>query len=326
MKFLQFLNPFKAGFGTREEAVGMTRGVLVELIAAEFLRQMANETTEDQLLFPASFTIFMAASDFENRKSGFPFTVKELVNRFNREILRRKKSKYPEYEAHSKFWFFKFCVFPEGGQVVLGGKVHDSLAEGKILVRSQLVPEEEIKKLDLPPSAGGKRVVTTIVNDVPVFRPDAVNTQALKGVTTKPGYVYIVEFANFEKLSANAFSEPIKSTPRASLGTLEVLGDHGFLVDGREVFSVEIAAPDLYISGKNDAASINGIPVLRLNTDEVVSTHILLHSEPSGVYKVKANGPARAGGIRLDPQSDLFQEIKKEDQIIISDEIVLVIH
>lgn len=323
---MKFFNPFKAGFGSREEAVGMTRGVLVELIAAEFLRQMGNETTEDQLLFPASFTVYMTASDFEDRKSGFPFTVKELVNRFNREVLRRKKSKYPDYVAHSKFWFFKFCVFPEGGQVVVKGKVHETLPDGEVLIKCDLVPEEEIKKLDLPSSAGGKRVVTTIVNEAPVVSTGAINAQAVKGVTTKPGFVYIVEFANFEKLSADAFSEPVKSTPRTSLGTLEVLGDHGFLVDGREVFSVEIASPDLYISGKNDAASINGIPVLRLNTDEVVSTHILLHSDPSGVYKVKAKGPARAGGIRLDPQSDLFQEIKKEDQIIISDEIVIVIH
>ena len=84
---MKFFNPFKAGFGSKEETVGMTRGALVELIAAEFIRQMGNETTEDQLLFPASFTVYMAASDFEDRKSGFPFTVKELVNRFNREVL-----------------------------------------------------------------------------------------------------------------------------------------------------------------------------------------------------------------------------------------------
>ena len=76
-------NSSKAGFGTRAEAEGLTRGLLVELIYKEFVRQLESETTEDQMLFPASYTIYLSSTDFEKRKSGFPFTVKELVHRFN---------------------------------------------------------------------------------------------------------------------------------------------------------------------------------------------------------------------------------------------------
>jgi len=313
----------RAGFGTRNETAGMTRGVLVELIYKEFIRQLESETTEDQLLFPASFNIYLSSADFEKRKSGFPFTVKELVNRFNKEIRRRKRAKYPDYVAHSQFWFFKFCAFPEGGLVVVEGRAHESLPDGKILIQCQLIPEKEIKDLNLPVSASGKRVVTTVVNPAPVANTSAINPQAIKGVTAKPGYAYVVEFADFEDVSDDAFTEPVKPVPNGPLGKLEVLDGPGFLIDGREVIEVDIPSREVYISGKNDASAIAGVPVLRLNTDEVASTHVMIRCEPSGMFKVKANGPAIAGGIRLNSGSGETVEIRKGDQIIISDEIVI---
>ena len=317
-------NSSKAGFGTRAEAEGLTRGLLVDLIYREFVRQLESETTEDQMLFPASYTIYLSSTDFEKRKSGFPFTVKELVNRFNKEIRRRKRAKYPDYVAHSQFWFFKFCAFPEGGLVVVDGKAHESLPEGKVLIQCQLIPEKDIKDLNLPSSTSGKRVVTTIVNPAPMVNTSAINPQAIKGVTTKPGYAYVVEFANFEDVSNDSFSEPVKPVLTGPVGKLEVLDGPGFLMaDGSEATTVNISSKEFYICGKNDAASIGGITVLRLNTDEVVSTHVMVRCEPSGTFKVKANGPAIAGGIRLKPGSGESAEIRRGDQIIIGDDIVI---
>ena len=315
-------NSSKAGFGVRMETGGLTRGVLVDLIYKEFIQQLESETTEDQMLFPASYTIYLSSTDFEKRKSGFPFTVKELVNRFNKEIRRRKKAKYPDYVAHSQFWFFKFCAFPEGGLVVVNGKACESLLEGRVLIQCQLIPEKELKDLNLP-SSSGKRVVTTIVNPTPIANTSAINPQAIKGVTTRPGYAYVVEFANFEDVSSEAFSEPVKNVSEGPFGKLEVLDGPAFLVDNQETMTVEIVSPDCYICGKNDTTNIGGIPVFRLNTDEVVSTHVMIHCEPTGSFSVKANGPTIAGGIRLKSGSGESVEIQKGDQIIIDDEIVV---
>lgn len=321
---MRFFNSSKAGFGSRKEVAGLTRGRLVDRIFQEFGLQLEAETTPDQLLFPASFTIYLSASDFENRKSGFPFTVKELVNRFNKEIRKRKRSGYPDYVAHSQFWFFKFNCFPEGGQVIVNGRAVETLPEGEVLIQCQLIPEKDIEDLHLPPSSSGRRVVTTVVNTTPVIQTNAINPQSVKGVTTKPGYAYVVEFADFTDVSDSSFSEgPVKTAAPASYGRLEVLDGPGFLVNGKVISVVDIPCADLYLCGKNDATSINGIQVLHLNTDEVVSTHVCLHAIAPGRFQVRANGPARAGGIRLNPQTNESVEIQRGDQIIIADEIVI---
>lgn len=314
----------KAGFGSREEADGLTRKLLVEKIFAEFKRQLEEETTEFQLLFPASFTVYLSAADFDKRKSGFPFTVKELVNRFNKEIRRRMRTGHGDYVAHSQFWYFKFNCFPEGGLVVVDGKTVESLPDGQVLIQCQLVPDQDVK---LPPKdPSGRRVVSTVVNDRPVVPTTAINLQAVKGVTAKPGYTYLVEFANFEDLTSEAFTEasPVqKKELPASYGRLEVLDGPAFLVDGREVSAFTVTVPDLYLSGKNDSAVIGGIPVLRLNTDEVVSTHVHLHADTPGTFRVRANGPVWACGIHLDAASKESADIRPGDQLIIGDGIVV---
>lgn len=314
----------KAGFGSREETEGLTRKLLVEKIFAEFKRQLEEETTEFQLLFPASFTIYLSAADFDKRKSGFPFTVKELVNRFNKEIRRRMRAGHGDYVAHSQFWYFKFNCFPEGGLVVVDGKTVESLPDGEVLIQCQLVPDQDVK---LPPKdPSGRRVVSTVVNDRPVVQTTAINLQAVKGVTAKPGYTYLVEFANFEDLTSEEFTEapPVqKKEAPASYGRLEVLDGPVFLVDGREVTEFTITVPDLYLSGKNDSSVIGGIPVLRLNTDEVVSTHVHLHADSPGAFRVQANGPVWACGIHLDAASKGSADLRPGDQLIIGDGIVV---
>ena len=315
-----------AGFGAPEEAGGLSRKNLVEKVFAEFKRQLELETTELQLLFPASFTIYLSAADFDKRKSGFPFTVKELVNRFNREIRRRMRSGHSDYVAHSQFWYFKFNCFPEGGLVVVDGKSMESLAEGDVLIQCDLVPNQDVKMPPKDPS--GRRVVSTIVDKGPVIQTTAINLQAVKGVTAKPGYTYIVEFANFEDLTSEEFSEAPavarkKEMPR-SYGRLEVLDGPSFIVDGHEVSEYEVTVPDLYLSGVNDASVIGGIPVLRIGSDEVVSTHIHLHADSPGVFKVRANGPVWAGGIHLDASTRESADLRPGDQIIIGDGIVVI--
>lgn len=321
MRIIDLLS--KAGFGTRDEEGALSRKLLVEKVFAAFKHQLEEETTDFQLLFPASFTIYLSASDFDMRKSGFPFTVKELVNRFNREIRRRMRSGHADYVAHSQFWFFKFNCFPEGGLVIVDGKTVESLPEGQVLIQCQLLPDQDFK---IPPKdPSGRRVVSTVVDSGPVVPATAINMQAVKGVTAKPGYTYVVEFANFEDLTSEEFTEsapsPRKKERPASYGRLEVLDGPLFLVDGREVTEFEITVPDLYLSGMNDTSVIGGIPVLRLLSDEVVSTHVQLHAVSPGVFQVRANGPVWACGVHLDATSKGSAEVRAGNQLILGDGI-----
>ena len=315
----------KAGFGSHEEAGEVTRKALVEKIFTEFKRHLEEETTEFQLLFPASYTVYLSAADFEKRKSGFPFTVKELVNRFNREIRRRMRSGHADYVAHSQFWFFKFNCFPEGGLVVVDGKTVESLPEGKILVQCQLVPDKDVSLPARDPS--GRRMVSTVVDDRPIAPTTAINPQAVKGITTKPGYTYVVEFANFEDLTSEEFTEVAPAKKKEvleSYGRLVVIDGPSFLVEGRAVSEYEVTVPDLYLCGKNDTSPIGGIPVLRMDSDEVVSTHVLLHADAPGVFRVRANGPVWACGIHLDATSRESAEIRSGNQLILGDGIAVI--
>ena len=133
-KLFQRINDsFKTTDGKKSRSVsgGLTRSALADLIFDEFKQKMAEETSEFQLLFPASFTIYLSPSDFEQRKSGFPFTVKELVNRFNREIRKQMAAGHSDYIAHSKYWFFKFNCFPEEASLFLDGREITSLPPGR---------------------------------------------------------------------------------------------------------------------------------------------------------------------------------------------------
>ena len=304
----------------------LTRGALANKIFAKFMTKMGEETDEYQLLFPSSFTIYLTTPDFNRRKSGFPFTVKELVNRFNKAVLEEKKTNHPDYVAHSKFWFFKFTCFPDEGSVNLDGRIVTSLAEGDVLVQCDLVPEDEA---EVSKQSAGRRV-TTVVNETPVIPTGAINTKAVKGVTTKPGYTYIVEFADFEDLTNETFAEDtVKDDGKAPekpafFGCLKVLYGEPFLVDGRRVNEFDVATPELYISGIHDATSISGIPVLHLATDEVVSTHVHLTVVSPGVFKLQANGPVWASGVQLDASSTETVEVRPGSKIVIGDEISVV--
>lgn len=318
----------KAGFGAPEKTPELTRGRLVEVIFDTFLAQLKKETTPNQLLFPASFTIYLSGTDFEGRKDGFPFTVKELVNLFNKEIRERKKARYADYVPHSKFWYFKFNCFPEGGNVVVNGESHETLAVGDVLIQCQLLPDKDLADLNLP-RTGGRRVVTTVVDQKPVTPTETVviNPQAIKGITAKPGFVYVVEFADFKDLTSEKFTEPEPVKPsETSYGKLQVFpGGPSFLVNDRAVSTYEVTSPELFISGKNDASSINGIPVLRLDSDEVFSPHVHLRAVSPGLFKVWASGPVWVAGIQLDGTTRESAELRRGDQFIIggADDIVI---
>ena len=327
-KLFQRINDsFKTTDGKKSRSVsgGLTRSALADLIFDEFKQKMAEETSEFQLLFPASFTIYLSPSDFEQRKSGFPFTVKELVNRFNREIRKQMAAGHSDYIAHSKYWFFKFNCFPEEASLFLDGREITSLPPGEVLIQSDLVPEGEDSVSKSP--AGG-RVVKTVVDNNPVIPTGAINNKAVMGVTAKPGYTYIVGFENFEDLTNETFSEesakPKAPEKPASFGRLSVRLGPPFLVDGRRVTDFEVTVPELYISGIHDATSIGGIHVLHLATDEVVSTHVLLTALAPGHFQVKAKGLVWASGVQLDASSEGTAEVRSGGQLILGDGLVVI--
>lgn len=325
--FQRISDSFNTRGGKKDRPVpeGLTRRVLVERIFDEFIQQMQEEESEYQLLFPASFTIYLSPSDFERRKSGFPFTVKELVNRFNAEIRRKMSAGHSDYIGHSQFWYFKFNSFPEEATLIVGENEISSLPPGEVLILCDLVPEdgEPVK------SPTGGRVVKTVVDKNPVIPAGAINRKAVTGVTPKPGYIYIVGFENFEDLAnETTFSEesakPKAQEKPASFGRLSVRLGPPFVVDGRKVTEYEVTVPELYISGIHDASSIGGIQVLHLATDEVVSTHIHLTALAPGHFKVQAKGPAWVSGIQLDASSEKTVEVRSGSQLILNDELVVI--
>ena len=177
--FQRISDSFNTRGGKKDRPVpeGLTRRVLVERIFDEFIQQMQEEESEYQLLFPASFTIYLSPSDFERRKSGFPFTVKELVNRFNAEIRRKMSAGHSDYIGHSQFWYFKFNSFPEEATLIVGENEISSLPPGEVLILCDLVPEdgEPVK------SPTGGRVVKTVVDKNPVIPTGAINRKAVTG-------------------------------------------------------------------------------------------------------------------------------------------------
>ena len=145
--FLKRLHRVILGEKASPEKGSLSRTALNDRIYSEFISRQKRVSTSDGLLFPTNFVIYLSQNDYEVWNETFPYTVKEVVDRFNVAIRQMTRKKYKNYVPHSQFWQFQFSAFPEGGLVLRDGEPETGLEDGDVLIVSKLHPDRELNEL-----------------------------------------------------------------------------------------------------------------------------------------------------------------------------------
>ena len=111
------LLPDESKDGKNDPGTGIVapRQRVLNKLKEQFLREMANETTTESLLYHTSFTVYIRETEYDRLSPSFAQTVRDAINIFIRE-LRKEVKNYPDYQNHSKYWEMQLVAIPEDGQ------------------------------------------------------------------------------------------------------------------------------------------------------------------------------------------------------------------
>lgn len=314
MSFISKMSGLFFGSEAGSTSAFLTRKELHEKIHEHFIQRMEEESTEEGLLFPTDFVIYLSPEDYQRREETFPYSVKEIVNRFNKIIKEKKSSKYHDYIAHAEFWQFQFASFPEDGFMNYEGCEYTSLAPKDVLILSKIHPAKELNEIG-DVSGGNERVVTTLhaKNSLNVVK-FAINKNALKEVDMRSKDKFRVNFKNFEQIK----DEP-KSAASSVRAVLKMMDGPGFMLSGGLSNKCPLTSDMIRIAGRSSTDTMGGIPVVRIDAEDVLNPHMTLkYDEGLGTYLVAAYGDVLIEESRVSPDGRHWKQLRDGDQILLN--------
>ncbi len=306
----------------------LTRRELLNGIYRHFELRLEDECTDEGLLFPTSFLIFLSHEDYLQRSDTFAPTVKELVNKFNKTILNLKSTKYQSYIPHAQFWQFQFCELPSKPGYGKSSDRFEEDTQDRIVVSSKIYPEKDLTEIDVFFNEQKERVVTTgFSKDSLNVSNLAINLESLKGIDIRAKDYFRINFNDLRK--GNSISDE-NSKPSSvhliPLAKLLILTSRDYFIDitGQQNTNYVISTKEIYISGKNDSFNIGDVPVLRLNHDNVFNKHCHIRYDMlKKVFLLSAIGETAVEGKVIVPDGNHWIQLNDGDQILINGEIAI---
>lgn len=276
---------------------------LEKIVMNIFEDRMDVLTTDESLLFPAKFEIYMHPVDFDNLAGAYGNASRDLAKKF----CRRLKAKYeeikkenPEFEfiSHTSRWYFQFVP------------ITDAVSDGEKVKEKQEVPQGTVFAITevFPPlhenesNKESERVRVQTINVKPVqTMTDIKGSRIVKYEVNREFY------KNLIKLDENTFEIPFEGIDIPVNGGSK--GDKG----GKEKENgkilaklewdgscAEITNKDFKISGRADKSMDGGIPVLSLNNDNIQSPHVhIRYDESANEFKIMAFAETKVNGINM---------------------------
>lgn len=248
-------------------------------------------TTDESLLFPAKFEIYMNTVDFNNLAGAYANASRDLTKKF----CRRLKEKYaeikrenPDFEfiSHTSRWYFQFLPFDDG--MVVNDK--QEVQQGAIFAITEVFPPLHENESRSDSGAG--------VQTLPNVTPLPVQTIA-DGKTSLIVNLNINKdfYKDLIKVGENAFEiefEGIIPPPTPpSFAQLK-------WIEGNNTKVLGMNQKDIKIAGNFDKAMDGGISVLNLKNNNILSPHIhIRYDESSGEFKIMPFGETKLNGIKL---------------------------
>lgn len=300
----------------------LTRQGLLNAIKSHFDRRLKEETTDEGLLFATSFYIYMNEEDYKAREQSLAYTVKDAVNKFNREIVERRR-KYTDYRPHARYWQFQFVPYTPGSIISGMQETVEEIPPGGVVILSSIHPTVNQGPRG---ASGGERIVATVhTKDSMTMSNLAINTSALAGIDIRAKDRFQVPFNDFRPLSGDPLNEEEShDTTQQSRAIIKIEPSY-FLIEGVRHSSIYMMSDYLQISGRGGMSDTSGgIVVARVDSDTVMDRQVLFHYRPElkKLFMI-AQGSVMLNECRVSPGVEL--EVYNQSRILINGEIQLTV-
>jgi len=310
-----------------------------------FLRTVKKLSSDYNLLYHTSFTIYIKASNYSEISDSLPFVAEGAEKMLVKEIKTQMKKGHPNHKPHSQYWQFQLVEIPADAEI--DGVSEEEMQDGVLI---------QINSTLFPPTEGGEeqsgnsnRVVTTVhgVNSLRAIKncinPEILNklyliekdriklnlvlddapttTQGFSGRVPNPAKNAPSPAFDKKAKPEQAGAAESANNVKRYFATLEA--QDGEFLDGatnKTIHTVAIATDDLEISGRSSMRGSDGVDVVRVNSDRIMTPHVRIRRDPAtGRFCIAAIGETRLNGRKMTPNPEAWVALPNKSTIILAD-------
>ena len=304
----KFKNIIMPGAGdspyTKAERNRMT--LIVDELMYAFNESLEHMSTSRSLMFHTAFVVYVPFGYYQEINKAFGYITKEVVENFHdriRRLLNRKKSEM-KFCPLSEKWSFDLIPLMEHGSDTPyednpdSRLTYEELEERFVAVRSSAVPEQAynfefcndddiIKTNRSQPNSRLNQMENLSIAAVRGLKPSG------------QGYEYpMLDLTGGQVASSSGRGDGNRTH---KLATLKCAEDNVDFLDSRnnKYKILDIQVPDFFVGGNSASSTYQGRPMLRLNSDQVMSPHFEIRRQPDGAFYIRAIGYVEQGNIEM---------------------------
>ena len=251
------------------------RQELVNAIFNHFVQRFEEQTTDESMLFPTNFLIYINQADYNRFSEAQRHVVFDAVAKFHRYI-RQKRESYPRYKPHSPHWRFQFVPIVKGN--LIDGIDESQMTEPISVITSIYPPKEKGASGGGVQAAVGEHMVSTVHNSKNSRTMDnwAINTDDLLGVNIVDKDCFTVMFNDFADLVDGDVKSDAEATAAKQYTRAKIHIYNGkFLVNSRPCEAINMISDRLQVSGPGGRDTSGGIMVVRIDNPNVMNDQLM---------------------------------------------------
>ena len=292
------------------------RQKVVDRIYGEFLRTQKDNTTDESLLFNTCFHIYVKDEDFRKQEQTFSFTARDVMKKINRKIMELKKY-YPDFVPHSNYWQFQFAPLDADGKLdssLFNQDQEQDLGQDGMPIISTLYPLTDVQHHN-----DNQRVVATVHSKDSVTIKDwDVNLDVLREMEVRGRCLFRFKFTldgSTEQMDANEKTNSNLQT----VATLKAEG--GTFLGNKKMYAM--TSDKLFIYGRVGEPDTSGKEIARLDSDEVLSPHVIIRRTRQGGFEVQAKGDTVLNEVSLPHLLDVWKPLPNNSALLLNGVIQL---
>ena len=306
-----------------EQKAKSERQRLVDVVFDSFKESLWDDSTDESLLFNTCFHVYVSKEVYDRQEQMFSFTVKDVMRKINRHIIKMT-AKFPDYTPHANYWLFQFSPLNSDGELdtsLFKVEDHDqSLGHDGIPVISTLyAPEDNRHRNDY------QRVVATVHSkDSISIKNWNINLDTLRDMEVMGTSLFRFKFtmdASVSELSSETRRnhEPIDSL--LAVATLTAQGGK-FIRGDQMTRAYNMVSDKLYVYGRIGEPETGDKEIARLDSDEVLSPHVIIKRTPQGTFLAQAKGETVINEVTVN-NMDAWTPLPNNSTILINGRIQL---
>lgn len=277
--------------------------LLIDEIVYAFEESVKASSTPRSLICHTAYVAYVPVKYFRDLQLTFGIITKDIVDLFH-ERIKEKLSKNTKlhFATPYNFWSFDLIALDENCSDIPDPDNPDSivdfeeLEENFVAVRSSMVPNDIF---DFESASDDDSIRTNRSQPNSTFNKiQALSIGAIRGL--KPngrGYTYPIDLNAGNVIDQNG---PVDSSglSNKALAVIEVADFNIAFTDkgGNTYSKLDIKLNNFYIGGPSGGNNYNGVPLVHLNSEDVMSPHLEIRRDNDGTFYMRPLGAVELNG------------------------------